>query len=75
MKVIIDVNPADLDWGHSKVHKFSERGPDDAVYWDVDVDLDHAHYTINGQPVRVSFVDDDEACQWFLESYKEGQAA
>lgn len=74
MKVIIDVNPADLDWGHSKVHKFAERGPDDAIYWDIDVDLDHCHYTINGEVVRVSFVDDDEACEWFLESYRE-QAA
>jgi len=73
MKIIIDVNPVDLDWGKSKVHKFAERGPDDAIYWDVDVDLDHVHYTINGQPVRVSFVDDDEACEWFLEDYREGE--
>ena len=74
MKIIVDIDPADIDWGKSTVHQFAERGPDDAIYWDVDVDLDHVHYTINGQPVRVGFVDDDEACQWFHEQYKENAA-
>ena len=74
MKIIIDVNPADIDWGKSTVHEFAERGPDDAVYWDVDIDLDHCHYIVNGQYKRVTFVDDDEACQWFHEQYKESAA-
>ena len=74
MKIIIDVNPADIDWGKSTVHEFAERGPDDAVYWDVDIDLDHCHYLVNGQCKRITFVDDDEACQWFHEQHKENAA-
>jgi hypothetical protein len=70
MKIIVDIDPADIDWGKSTVHQFAERGPDDAVYWDVDVDLDHCHW--NG--MRVEFADDDEACQWFHEQYKENAA-
>ena len=72
MKIIIDVDPKDIDWGKSQVHKSAERGPDDAIYWDVQVDLDHCHY----QGLRVlDFIDVDEACEWFHEDYQEGAAA
>ena len=63
MKIIIDVDPAEIDWGKSTVHKFPAYGPDDAVYWDVDIDLDHCHW----EGKRIEFVDDDEACQYFYE--------
>ena len=70
MKIIIDVRPEDIDWRNSKVYQFAERGPDDAIYWDVDVDIDQCYW--NGKPI--DFVDDNEAAQWFNEDYKEGQA-
>lgn len=66
MKIIIDVDPRDIDWGKSTVHQFAERGPDDAIYWDVDVDLDHCLW----MGKQVEFVDHDEACQWFHEDYR-----
>ena len=75
MKIIIDVDPRDIDWGKSTVHKHAERGPDDAIYWDIDIDLDHCHYIVNGQCKRITFVDDDEAAQYFYEDYREGAAA
>ena len=71
MKIIIDVNPADIDWRNSTVHEEAERGPDDAIYWDVHVDLDHCYW--DGK--RVEFIDDDEACQYFHEHHHQGNAA
>lgn len=66
MKVIIEVHPEEINWGKSKVHQFAERGPDDAIYWDVDVDIDQCYWS----GMAIEFVDYDEAAQWFHESYK-----
>jgi hypothetical protein len=72
MKIIIDVDPRDIDWGKSTVHQTRERGPDDAIYTDVEVDLDYC----NWQGLRiVDFIDVDEACDWFHEEVTEGAAA
>lgn len=64
MKIIIDVDPRDIDWGKSTAQKTSDRDPSGAIYSEVEVDLDHCHY----QGLRIlDFIDVDEACDWFAE--------
>lgn len=72
MKIIIDVDPRDIDWGKSTVQKTTERDPSGAIYSEEEVDLDHCTY----QGLRVlDFIDVDDACDWFAEDYREGAAA
>jgi hypothetical protein len=63
IRIILEVDADDLDWGNSSVH------PVDAETWGslYDYDLDTVKY--EGQ--AIDFVDTDKACEWLEFLYLE----
>ena len=64
IKIILEVDPDDLDWGNSRAY------PVDSETWGstYDTDLD----TVKYQGQVIDFVDTDDACDYLEFCYQEG---